>query len=147
VVRFPALGALATLPVERVLDSVAVRSGPPTTISASQSNRRGVLPRSLTITPREFETSDLGSDNLAEPLTNSANRPGDGEKRPPVTATGAHIWPAMADAETNGERRNARNVGQLGTCGNGCAVNKLRGKRFGERNWLLRQDSNLQPFG
>ena len=31
----------------------------------------------------------------------------------PVTATGAHIWPAMANAETNGETENARNVGQL----------------------------------
>jgi hypothetical protein len=76
-----------------------------------------------------FMSSDLGSDNPAEPITNSANRPGDGEKRPPVTATGARTWAAMADAETNGEKENARNAGQVGSCGNGCAVNKLRGKR------------------
>jgi hypothetical protein len=64
-----------------------------------------------------------------EPLTNSWNRAGDVEKRPPVTAMGVRTWLAMADAETNGERENARNAGQLGTCGTGCAVNKLRGKR------------------
>ena len=81
---------------------------------------------------RGFGTSGLGSDNLAEPLTNSANRPGDGEKRPPVTATGAHIWPAKADAETNGERENARNAGQLGAWGSGYAVNKQRGRRCRE---------------
>jgi len=55
-----------------------------------------------------------------------------------VTATGAHVWPAMANAETNGETENARNVGQLGTCGNGYAVNKLRGNRCREGIWLLR---------
>jgi hypothetical protein len=44
---------------------------------------------------------------FGQPLTNSWIRPGDGEKRPPVTAAGAHIWPAMADAETNGETENA----------------------------------------
>ena len=38
----------------------------------------------------------------------------------------------MANAETSGETENARNVGQLGTCGNGHAVNKLRGTRCGE---------------
>jgi hypothetical protein len=53
-----------------------------------------------------------------------------------VTAAGARIWTAMADAETNGEREKARKAGQLGTCGSGCAVNKLRGKRCGQRNWL-----------
>ena len=71
-------------------------------------------PRTANPSAREFETSDLGSDNLAEPLTNSANQPGDGEKRPPVTAAGAHIWPARANTETNGERENARNADQLG---------------------------------
>ncbi len=103
-------------------------------------NREQVLHPQLLSTlltiPRRLDTSDLGSDNLAEPLTNSANRPGDGEKRLPVAAAGAHIWPAMADAETHGETENARNVGQMGTCGNGCAVNKLRGKRCREGNWL-----------
>ena len=42
----------------------------------------------------------------------------------------------MANAEANGETENARNVGQLGTCGNGYAVNKLRGKRCKDKNWL-----------
>ena len=96
------------------------------------------VPHAANHTPRGFETSYLGSDNLAEPLINSANQPGDLGKRPPVTATGARIWPARTDAETNGEREKARNDGQEGTCGNGCAVNKLRGKRCREWNWLLR---------
>ena len=48
--------------------------------------------------PRRFDTSGPGSDNLSELLTNSANQPGDGEKRPLVTAAGARIWTAMANA-------------------------------------------------
>lgn len=99
--------------------------------------RRGRLPGSsiwgVTVL---FMSSYLGYDNLAEPLTNSANRPRDGEKRSPVTATGARTWAAMADKETNGEKENARNAGQVGSCGNGCAVNKLRGKHCRERVWL-----------
>jgi len=53
-----------------------------------------------------------------------------------VTAAGAHIWPARADAETNGESENPRNAGQLGTCGSGYTVNKLRGNGCEEGNWL-----------
>jgi len=86
-------------------------------------------------------SSGLGSDNLSQPLTNSGNRPGDVEKRPPVTAARAHGWPAMANRETNEETQNAPNVGQLGTCGSGCAFNKLRGKRCGERVWLPTLDT------
>ena len=82
--------------------------------------------------------SGLRLDIFGQPLTHSWFPGGDGEKGPPVTAAGAHIWPTMANAETNGETENARNVGQLGTCGNGYAVNKLRGKRCEERIWLLR---------
>ena len=37
---------------------------------------------------------------FGQPLTNPWFPGGDGEKGPPVTATGAHIWPAMANAET-----------------------------------------------
>ena len=87
---------------------------------------------------RMWRASSLGSDNPPTPLINSINPPGDGEKRPPVTAAGTHIWPAKADAETNGETENARNVGQFGTWGNGDAVNRLRGKRCREKVWLLR---------
>ena len=60
------------------------------------------------------------------------NRPGDGEKRPPVSGAGAHIWPAKPNVETNGETEDARNVGQLGTWGSGYGVNKQRGNRCGE---------------
>jgi hypothetical protein len=63
---------------------------------------------------------------FGQPLTHSWFPGGDGEKPPPVTAKRAYIWPAMANAETNGETENARNVGQLGTCGEGHGVNKLR---------------------
>ena len=35
-----------------------------------------------------------------QPLTLSRFQGGDGEIGPPVTATGAHIWTAMANAET-----------------------------------------------
>ena len=84
------------------------------------------------------ETSGLSSDKDGQPLTYSWFPGGDGEKRSPVTATGAHIWPAMANAETNGETDNARNVGQMGTRGNGYAVNKLRGKHWGEFVSVLR---------
>jgi hypothetical protein len=35
-----------------------------------------------------FSMSGLGSDNLAQPLTNAANQPGDREKRPPQTSPG-----------------------------------------------------------
>ena len=73
---------------------------------------------------------------FGQPLTDSWFPGGDGENGPPVTATGAHIWPAMENAETNGETGTARNVGQLGTCRNGYAVNKLRGKRCREWVWL-----------
>jgi hypothetical protein len=74
----------------------------------------------------------LRLDRIAQPLTHSWFPGGDGEKRLPVAAAGAHIWRTMANAETNGETENARNVGQLGTCGNGYAVNKPRGKRCKE---------------
>jgi hypothetical protein len=60
----------------------------------------------------------------------------DGEKRPTVNAAGAQRWPANADPKRNGETENARNVGQLGTCGRSDAVNKLRGKRCEVRVWL-----------
>jgi hypothetical protein len=46
-----------------------------------------------------------------------------------VTAAGAHIWRTMANAETTRETENARNIGQLRTCGRAYAVNKLRGNR------------------
>ena len=73
------------------------------------------------------------------PAVNPLRFPGgDGENGPAVTATGAHIWTAMANAETNGDTENARNHGQLGSWGNGYAVNKLRGKRCREWIWLLR---------
>jgi hypothetical protein len=48
---------------------------------------------------------------FGQALTHSWFPVGDGEKGPPATATGAHIWPAMANVETNGETENARNVG------------------------------------
>ena len=85
-----------------------------------------------------FKLSGLRLDTFGAPLTDSWFPGGDGEKRPPVTAAGARTWPAMANAETNGETENVRNVGQLRTSGTGYAVNKLRGKPCGERNWLLR---------
>ena len=73
---------------------------------------------------------------FGQPLTNSDNR----GRRPGETPLGdfacSPVWPAMANAEANGETENARNVGQLGTCGNGYAVNKLRGKRCKDKNWL-----------
>jgi hypothetical protein len=67
--------------------------------------------------PRSFELSGLSLDMFGQPLTDSWFPGGDGENGPPVTATGAHTWPAMANAETNGETESAQNVGQLGTCG------------------------------
>jgi hypothetical protein len=73
---------------------------------------------------------------FSQPLTDTWFPSGDGEKRPPVTATSAQVWPAMANAETNGETENAWNVGQLGTCGSAYAVNKLRGNRCQEWIWL-----------
>jgi hypothetical protein len=75
---------------------------------------------------------------FGQPLTHSWFPAGDGEKRPPVTATGADFWPAMSNAETNGETQNARNHGQYGTRGRSAAVNKLRGKHCREGVWLLR---------
>ena len=74
-------------------------------------------------------------------LTNSDNRGGDVEKRPPVTVAGVHIWPAKANTETNGERRKSSNHGQLGTCGRREGVNERRGKRCRERNWLPSLDT------
>jgi len=62
-----------------------------------------------------------------------------------VTATGARTWRTKPNAETNGKRENARNVGQLGTCRSGCAVNKLRGKRCREKNWLRETDAFPEP--
>jgi hypothetical protein len=44
-----------------------------------------------------------------------------------VTAAGAQTWAARPNVETNGERGNARDVGQMGTCGQGYGVNKPRG--------------------
>jgi hypothetical protein len=75
---------------------------------------------------------------IGQPLTDSWFPVGDGENGPPVTATGAHIWPAMANAETNGETQNARNHGQMGTWGLRGEVNELRVNRCGEGIWLLR---------
>ena len=75
---------------------------------------------------------------FGQPLTHSWFPGGDGENGPPVTATGAHIWPTMANAETNGETENARNHGQMGTCGWRGEVNELRVNRCGEGIWLLR---------
>ena len=53
-------------------------------------------------------------------------------------------WPAVANVETNGETENARNVGQLGTCGSGYAVDKPRGKRCGERFWLRKSNAGTK---
>ena len=75
---------------------------------------------------------------FGQPLTHSCFPGGDGEKGSPVTATGAHIWSAMANAETNGEAETARNQGQMGTYGWRGEVNELRANRRGEGNWLLR---------
>ena len=52
---------------------------------------------------------------FGQPLTHSCFPPGDGEKGPPVTATGAHTWPSKPNAETNREAEHARNHGQYGT--------------------------------
>jgi len=84
---------------------------------------------------------------FGQPLTNSWFPGGDGEKGPPVTATGAHIWPAMANAETNGETENARNVGQMGSCGWRGGVNELRVNRCGERFWLKFALTRHSPVG
>ena len=84
---------------------------------------------------------------FGQPLTHSWFPGGDGEKGPPVTATGSHIWPAVANAETNGERGKARNVGQWGTCGSAYAVNKLRGNRCREWIWLNSNLTSLLPAG
>jgi hypothetical protein len=73
---------------------------------------------------------------FGQPLTDSWFPGRDGEKRPPVTAAGAHTWPAMANAETNRDTQNARNVGQMESCGSVCAVNRLRGNRREEKIWL-----------
>ena len=101
----------------------------------------------LTERDARFELSGLRLDMFGQPLTDSWFPGGDVEKRPPVTAAGAHVWPAMANAETNGETENARNVGQLGTWGNGDAVNKLPGKRCEGRNWLPERDSSRDGNG
>jgi hypothetical protein len=94
-----------------------------------------------------FELSGLGSDMFGQPLTNAWFPGGDGENGPPVTATGAHIWPTMANAETNGDTGSGRNHGQYGTCRPREGVNKLRGKHCREWIWLLSLDSNQEPFG
>ena len=78
---------------------------------------------------------------FSQPLTRSWFPCGDGEKRPPVTTASAHICPAMANAETNGETENARNVGQLGIGGNDCTVNELPGKWCRVGNWLPAVDA------
>jgi hypothetical protein len=85
-----------------------------------------------------FELSGLRLDRIVQQLTDSCFRPEMGRNGRPATGVGAHTWRTMAKAETNRERENARNVGQLRTCGNGYAVNNMQGNRCGERIWLLR---------
>jgi len=97
-------------------------------------------------------------DTFGQPLTNSCFPAGDGEKRPPVIATDAHIWPAMANTETNGETENPRNVGQLGTwekamqstnCGENVAGNGIgspRATQIRTRFWRTRRSPN-SPSG
>ena len=60
-----------------------------------------------------------------------------------MTAAGAHIWPAMANAETNGETENAPNVGHLGICGSTCGVNNMEGNRWENRD--LAPQVGLEP--
>ena len=112
---------------------------PPTTISAWRSTRRLVdlidsaLCRVRQLyTPRGFELSGLRLDIFGQPLTNSYNRQARRGETASGDAAGVQSWPTMKNGETNGETENARNVGQLRTCGNGYAVNKLRGNRCRE---------------
>src|ERR1039457_3138279 len=118
---------------------------PPTTISAWRSTRRLVdlidsaLCRVRQLyTQRGFELSGLRLDSFGQPLTNSYNRQVRRGEKASGDAAGVQSWATMKNAETKGERENARNHGQSRACGNGYAVNKLRGKRCREWVWLLR---------
>ena len=81
---------------------------------------------------RGFGTSWLRSGKACQQLTHSCFPVGDGEKQPPVGSADAHIWRTMANAETNRETDNARNVGQMALCRRRYAVNKLRVNRCRE---------------
>ena len=91
--------------------------------------------------------SGLRLDTFGQPLTDSWFPARDAEKRPSVTVAGAHIWPTMANAETNGEPENAPNVGQLEACGSGYAVNKLRGTSCRDWIWLKFALTRGSPVG
>ena len=92
----------------------------------------------LTAQERGFESSCLRLDMFGQPLTNSYNRQVRRGETASGDAAGVQSWPTMANAETNGETKNAPNVGQLGSCGNTCGVNNMEGNRRKNRNWLLR---------
>jgi hypothetical protein len=75
-------------------------------------------------------------------LTNSDNR---GWRRG-ETGCGRRVAVSIdapsRNRETNRETENARNVGQMGSCGSAYAVNKLRGNRREEGNWLPEGHAN-----
>jgi len=78
-------------------------------------------------------------------LTNSWFGTENGRKGLPRGVSGHRVGAPTGKRETNGETRNARNHGQMGTWRRSHAVNKLRGNRCGEKNWLAR--SNKGDFG
>lgn len=78
---------------------------------------------------RGFEMSGLRLDIFGQPLTNSYNRQVRRGETASGNAAGVQSWSTMKNAETNGETENARNVGQLGSCGSTCGVNNMEGNR------------------
>jgi transposase len=91
--------------------------------------------------PPRSECSEHGVHTIrlfGQPLTNFDNRrvrrgePGCGGR------LAGNLGAPGRKRETNGEPENARNAGQIGTCGWSDAVNKLRGNRCREKSWLLR---------
>ena len=88
--------------------------------------------------PLGFELSGLKMDIFGPQLTNSYNRRVRRGETGCGGRTGAHAWPAMANAETNGEAENTRNHGQYGTCRRTDAVNELLVSHCIEGVWLLR---------
>ena len=93
---------------------------------------------------RGFDLSGSRLDMFGRLLTNSDNR----RVRRGETGWEGRVAGSLGapgrKRETNGETENARNVGQLGTCGNGYAVNRPRGKRCGERFWLRKSNAGTK---
>jgi hypothetical protein len=107
-------------------------------------DRRKSEPRRLATGPIS-ERPAWGWTTPAMLLTNSWFGPENGRKGLSRGVSGRRVGAPSGKRETNGETENARNHGQMGTWRRSRAVNKLRGKRCGKKNWLPK--SNKGDFG